>query len=129
MSDTLDVLIIDDMPELRKVLRLLLERTLRVIVREADGGLSAIESILYRAPDLIFCDLLMPEMTGLEFLAFLSRQQQLKRSKVIVLTTDDDEKTHGQVEDLHVDAFLLKPFNPDSIMQTVQRIVPKKYFL
>ncbi len=129
MNETLDVLIIDDMPELRKVLRLLIERTLRATVREADGGLSAIEAILHRVPDLIFCDLLMPEMTGLEFLAFLSRQPQLKQCKVIVLTTDDDEKTHEQADDLHVDAFLLKPFNPDSIMQTVQRIVPKEYFL
>lgn len=122
------VLIVDDMPELRRILAHFLQQTLYVDIVEADSGLTGIERFLEVQPDLVICDLTMPEMTGFEFLGFITRQREGAQTKIVVLTSEDDEQSRMQAAGLHAHAFLIKPFNPVSVLDTLRPILPPALF-
>jgi len=124
----LHVLLVDDMPEVRKVLGHFIQQTVRADIAEAADGLEAIEQVLRQAPDLLFCDLNMPGMTGFEFLGFLNRQPTKPTCPIIVLTSEEDEETRMQAIDLSVDAYLRKPFDAETVLQTLRAYVPEEYF-
>ncbi len=58
---------------------------------------------------LILLDLNMPKMNGLEFLHELRKQENLKRTPVIVLTTSDEDKDRIEAYNLNVAGYILKP--------------------
>ncbi|MEM7761929.1 MAG: response regulator [Cyanobacteria bacterium P01_G01_bin.67] len=58
---------------------------------------------------LILLDLNMPKMNGLEFLEELRKDERLKRSPVIVLTTSDEDKDRIEAYNLNVAGYILKP--------------------
>lgn len=122
------VLIVDDMPELRRILAHFLQQTLYVDIVEAGSGLSGIERFLEVQPDLVICDLTMPEMTGFEFLGFITRQREGADARIVVLTSEDDEQSRMQAAGLHAHAFLLKPFDPVSVIDTLRPILPAALF-
>lgn len=128
-SESFNILIIDDMVELRKVLGHFIKTCLHAEIVEAVDGLEAIEHILHRQPDLVFCDLNMPSMTGFEFLGFIRRQQQTITCPIIVLTSEHDEETRIQAIELSVDDYLQKPFDADAVLRTLRAYVPQEYFL
>lgn len=127
-SPSLRITVIDDMIELRKVLGHFITKTLYAEVAEAEDGLEAIERVLERAPDLIFCDLHMPRMTGFEFLGFLTRQQQQVVCPIIVLTSEEDEEARVQAAGFSVSAYLRKPFQPETVLKVLHAFVPEEHF-
>lgn len=95
------VLVVEDDPATREVIRRALERD-GWVVSEADNGRSALESLAAAAPDLVVLDLLMPEMDGFEFVAELRRSERGRRIPVVVVTAkeiteDDRARLNGQV--------------------------------
>jgi CheY-like chemotaxis protein len=95
------VLVVEDDPAAREVVRRALERD-GWIVFEADNGRSALESLKRAAPDLIVLDLMMPEMDGFEFVAELRRSESGRRIPVVVvtakeITAEDRARLNGQV--------------------------------
>jgi CheY-like chemotaxis protein len=95
------VLIVDDDPAARAVVRRVLERD-SWIVSEADNGRRALESVGRSVPDLIVLDLMMPEMDGFEFVTELRRSEAGRRIPVVVvtakeITAEDHARLNGQV--------------------------------
>jgi signal transduction histidine kinase/DNA-binding response OmpR family regulator len=95
------VLVVEDDPATREVVRRALERD-GWIVFEADNGRSALESLKHAAPDLIVLDLMMPEMDGFEFVAELRRTESGRRIPVVVvtakeITAEDRARLNGHV--------------------------------
>jgi CheY-like chemotaxis protein len=95
------VLVVEDDPATREVVRRALERD-GWIVTEADNGRSGLESLARTVPDLVVLDLMMPEMDGFEFVAELRKTEAGRRIPVVVvtakeLTAEDRERLNGQV--------------------------------
>jgi signal transduction histidine kinase/DNA-binding response OmpR family regulator len=95
------VLVVEDDPATRDVIRRALERD-GWIVFEADNGRSALESLKHAAPDLIVLDLMMPEMDGFEFVSELRRTESGRRIPVVVvtakeITAEDRARLNGHV--------------------------------
>jgi signal transduction histidine kinase/DNA-binding response OmpR family regulator len=95
------VLVVEDDPATREVVRRALERD-GWIVSEAENGRSALESLARTVPDLIVLDLMMPEMDGFEFVAELRRTESGRRIPVVVvtareITAEDRTRLNGQV--------------------------------
>jgi hypothetical protein len=82
------VLIVEDEPSLRELLRRMLERD-GYAVAEANDGRAALEHVRERAPGVILLDLMMPVMDGFEFLAELRREEAWRQIPVIVVTAKD----------------------------------------
>jgi signal transduction histidine kinase/CheY-like chemotaxis protein len=95
------VLVVEDDPATREVVRRVLERD-GWIVTEADNGRSGLASLAQATPDLVVLDLMMPEMDGFEFVAELRKTEAGRRIPVVVVTArditpEDRQRLNGQV--------------------------------
>ncbi|HEV8533515.1 MAG TPA: GAF domain-containing protein [Methylomirabilota bacterium] len=98
----LPVLVVDDDPAIRELLRRQLEGD-GYRVAEAENGRVALERLRDGAPGLIVLDLMMPEMDGFEFMEEIRRQESWNSIPVIVLTSkdvtaEDQQRLNGGVE-------------------------------
>jgi two-component system, LytTR family, response regulator len=115
MSKT--VLICEDEPLARETLRDFIgEREELVLIGEASDGAQALKMIRALSPQLVFMDIQMPEMTGLQVL------QQLTTLPAIVFTTAYDQHAVAAFELNAVD-YLLKPFSRERFDLAVQRVL------
>ena len=115
---TLRALIVDDEAIARKILREELEQFGEVtVIGEADDGMSALTSIRNLSPDLIFIDLQMPGMGGLEVIRRLPASGHLP---MVVIVTAFDQYAVQAFEAGAVD-YLLKPIGQDRLAQAIER--------
>jgi threonine synthase len=99
------IAIIEDEPDARLLLRRILQHQRRYNIFEAADGLSGIELIRTRKPDLILLDLMMPGLDGFQILDMMKADEALQQIPVIVitakdLTPEDFKLLSGQVESL-----------------------------
>jgi signal transduction histidine kinase/DNA-binding response OmpR family regulator len=96
------VLIVEDDPDIREMMRRALEQDGWVVL-EAENGKVALQKVEEKKPDLILLDLMMPEMDGFEFVTALRKNQAWSAIPVVVvtakdLTTQDRERLEGHVK-------------------------------
>ena len=114
-------LIVDDQPNIRRVVRLYLETVHKCEVIEADNGVDAIKQLLEAAVDLIITDLVMPEMTGLELVGYVRRHHSLHAIPIVMLTSQGDEVDRRKALALGVNDYLIKPFAPLSMKPVIEK--------
>jgi CheY-like chemotaxis protein len=95
------VLVVDDDPGVRSLLRRILEAEGYTVI-EAENGRAAFERIGQRTPGAILLDLMMPEMDGFEFLSALHERAAWRQIPVVIvtakdLTAEDRERLNGSV--------------------------------
>jgi CheY-like chemotaxis protein len=110
------VLIIDDSRLSRFVLRKSLSNY-NFVISEANSGLSAFEILKQGTPDLIFLDLLMPQMDGFSFLEKF-RESNID-TPVVILSADIQISTREKCKNLGATSFLNKPSSSDEIEKLV----------
>ena len=119
------ILVVDDEPQIRRVLKTLLARQ-KYSIRTAADGEEALVVIKEWPPDLIITDLRMPNMDGIE----LTRSVRKKSSvPIIVLSVRGEESTKIQALDQGADDYVTKPFNQNELLARVRaalRRVPSK---
>jgi two-component system chemotaxis response regulator CheY len=113
------VLIVDDSPTIRRMVRVALGTLPDVSFREAGNGLEAIETLVVSPPDLVVLDLNMPDMHGLEVLAFVRAREAFKTLPIVILTTRGDESSRQAAIQGGATRFLTKPFAPRELAAEV----------
>jgi two-component system, chemotaxis family, chemotaxis protein CheY len=110
-------LIVDDSKFIRQYLRQHLER-FGVVCEEAENGSLAVD-LLRRDPafDLMLSDVNMPVMNGLECVRQLRLLELAPRMKVVMVTTEADNRFINLALDFGADEFLMKPFTPQSLRE------------
>ncbi len=116
MSDIKKVLVVDDEPQITRVLRHSLTAH-RYDVRTAADGVSGLDTINDWHPDLIITDLQMPEMNGIEFCREIRKISTLP---IIVLSVRGEERTKVQALDAGADDYVTKPFGIDELLARVR---------
>jgi two-component system KDP operon response regulator KdpE len=116
MSQKQRILVVDDEPQIRRVLRTSLA-TRGYEVRVAADGESALDTFRDWPPDLVITDLSMPEMDGIEL---CRRLRQLSQLPIIVLSVKDEEKIKVQALDEGADDYVTKPFSIDELLARVR---------
>lgn len=122
MAEGKTVLVLDDSPSIRQVVRLTLSRAGYLIVEAADG-VQALEKLATEHVDLIVSDLNMPKMDGLTFIARLRELPEGKFVPVIMLTTESDDEKKLVAKNLGVQAWFVKPFEPEKLVSIVKRLI------
>jgi two-component system, chemotaxis family, chemotaxis protein CheY len=117
------ILIVDDSPTIRRMVRVSLESLPALTFREAGTGLEAIESLVVQPADLIVLDLNMPDMHGLDVLKFVRGQETFKTVPVVVLTTRGDEASREAALTAGATVFLTKPFSPTALAGDVRTLL------
>ncbi len=115
------ILVVDDDESLRDLLRLHLASA-GYTVRIAADGIAAGYEVLHSTPDLIVCDVNMPDMDGFEFVAALKSDTTLPDIPVIFLTSDEEGDHRGK--ELGAVAFLTKPVRADRLLSLVAQHLP-----
>ncbi len=115
------VLVTDDEPITRMLVKLLLERE-HFDVLEAANGEDAVEIATRERPDLMIVDLNMPRMDGYEAIARLRRDITLATLPIVVLTSEDGPGIEHRVLELGADDYILKPFDPAVLLSRVNAV-------
>jgi two-component system, OmpR family, KDP operon response regulator KdpE len=108
----LKVLIVDDEPPIRKLLRMGLS-TQGYEILDAPNGRTALE-LLAQKPDLVILDLGLPDMQGLELLTLI--RARLEGVPIVVLSSRDDEAGKVDALDRGADDYVTKPFGMDELL-------------
>ncbi|MGB8510626.1 MAG: response regulator transcription factor [Pyrinomonadaceae bacterium] len=116
MGDKQRILIVDDEPQITRVLRRSLT-THGFDVRVASDGESALQTFGDWSPDLVITDLSMPNMDGLELCRNLRAVSQLP---IIVLSVRGEERTKVQALDAGADDYVTKPFGMDELLARIR---------
>lgn len=114
------VLIVDDSPMIHNMLRKTLEVNGFVVCGDASNGREGVELYKIEKPDIVFMDVTMPIMDGLEALVAIRAFDS--QAKVIMLTAMGDEEIVAQAETGGASAFLKKPFNDFKIISAISKI-------
>lgn len=116
MSEPQKVLVVDDEPQITRVLRHSLTAH-RYDVRTAADGLSALDTFRDWHPDLIITDLQMPEMDGIELCYEIRKVSKLP---IIILSVKGEERTKVAALDAGADDYVTKPFGIDELLARVR---------
>ena len=120
------VLIADDDPDLRQLVRLNLETTQCDII-EANNGAQTLELLLIQRPDLIVLDVMMPELTGWEVLRYIRTHDDkyLADTGVLMLTGIGESLNELSSPMYGADDYIDKPFKGQELLFKVRRVLSK----
>ncbi|MDP9181543.1 MAG: response regulator [Actinomycetota bacterium] len=116
------VLVVDDTPALRVLMRAVLEGTGFDVVGEAGDGLSGVTLATELRPDLVLLDLAMPVMDGLEALPRL--KAELPDCKVVIVSGFERRAMEAQVVEAGADAYVQKGLPPQAMLAVLESIFP-----
>jgi DNA-binding NarL/FixJ family response regulator len=128
MSAKIKVLIVDDHPLFRRGLRQVVEGDARFeLVGEAGDGLTALQFIQEKKPDVAALDVSLPGLSGLE----IARKLQAKKTstRVIILTMYKEEETFNRAMDLGVKGFVLKENAVEDILNGIVAVANGEHYL
>jgi DNA-binding response OmpR family regulator len=116
------ILVVDDEPRVRKVVRSVLEADGYTVTEASDGpaALLLLNSVNGpRGPHLVVLDVMMPGIDGVE----VCRQINHGRTKVVMLTARDDAETRTAAEEAGADRYLTKPFSAVELLDAVRELL------
>lgn len=116
------VLVVDDEPDVLLLCRLNLEQRGHEVL-EAPNGQVALELARERLPDIVILDLMLPGIDGYEVMRTLRADPDTADLRVLVLTAKSLRADRERSQDLGAAAFLTKPFLPDDLVATVDRVL------
>ncbi|AYC34895.1 response regulator [Pseudomonas cavernae] len=120
------VLVVDDAPFIRD----LVKKSLRshfpgILIDEAVNGRKAQQLLGRQAFDLILCDWEMPEMSGLELLAWCRQQDSLQTTPFFMVTSRGDKDNVVQAIQAGVSVYIGKPFSNDQLITKVKKALSR----
>ena len=117
------ILVVDDSPTIRRMVRAALGPMGEVRFAEAGSGLRAIEILGMEPVQMVVLDLNMPDMHGLDVIRFLRAHDRYRELPVIVLTTRGDETSRQMALDAGASFYLTKPFVPNTLLSSVRDLL------
>ena len=114
----LKVLVVDDSNTIRRSAEIFLKQGGYEVVL-AEDGFDALSKVNDHAPDVIFCDILMPRLDGYQTCAIIKRNPKFTNTPVIMLSSKDGlfDKARGRM--VGSQDYLTKPFTKDQLLQAV----------
>lgn len=109
------ILIVDDEPDLRFMMRRILEGA-GYSISEARHGASGLKSVKVTRPDLVITDVMMPTMDGLEFIEHLRSDKETATIPILAVSANSELATAA-------DAVLAKPFLPPELVGLAERLI------
>jgi response regulator RpfG family c-di-GMP phosphodiesterase len=122
------ILVVDDSKTIRNLVTEELEKA-GFQVMTADNGKYALKLIKIKIPDLILSDINMPEMDGIEFCKSVKRDPELSGIPFIFMSSNDDRSIMRRMLQLGASAYLVKPFNLEQLVITVEKLLSDHFLL
>ena len=119
------VLVIDDSEVIRQLITINLELEGFEVVTAVDGQ-DALDKIHDVQPDVITIDVKMPRLDGLDTVALLRADPRTAGLKIAMVTASAQEVDLRRGETAGVDAYVTKPFDPESLVRTIRDLIALK---
>lgn len=119
------ILIVDDSSTMRKIVM----RTLRQAgydgadVLEAGDGVEGLAALDQGPVDLIFSDVNMPNMGGLDFLKALRERDECEDTPVVMVTTEGGQSAMSEAVELGANGYVVKPFTADKLREVLEEVL------
>ena len=119
------ILIVDDEPHIR----MLIEQTLEELEDEgvefltAENGEIALDIIQKENPQLVFLDVMMPKMNGMEVCRKVKKELQLTDVFIVLLTAKGQELDRQKGHEVGADIYMTKPFDPEAILNKAKEVL------
>ena len=117
-----NILVVEDEPDIREMLRFTLERA-GYSVEEAADGESALDYLRNKIPHLILVDWMMPGMSGVDLVKRIRADETIKDLPVVMLTARGDEADKLASFERGVDDYITKPFSPKELHARIKAIL------
>jgi len=115
------ILVTDDLPSARRILKSLLQRLGFSLIEEAPSGKVALERLQVDHFDVVISDWEMPDMTGIELLHAIRASEELKSLPVIMVTSSASREAVVASLEAGVTSYILKPFNHESLLAALNQ--------
>src|SRR5204863_8940091 len=119
------ILIVDDSPTIRRMVKTSLASLPGAMFEEAGSGLQAIEALAVSSIQMMVLDLNMPDMHGLDVIRFVRSHDQYKDLPVMVLTTRGDEMSRDAAMEAGASGYMTKPFSPAALASAVREMLDR----
>ena len=116
-------LIVDDSSAVRAFVRASLENADFARVEEAATGFEALRLLATHAFDVVIVDVNMPDINGLELLAFMKKSPRQQGARKILISTQVDGADSKRGTELGADAFLKKPFEVGELRELIRDLL------
>lgn len=122
---TKKLLIVDDEAHIR----MLIEQTLEELEDEgvefltAENGEQALEIIQAESPQLVFLDVMMPKMNGMEVCRRVKKELSLDQTYIVLLTAKGQELDRLKGQEVGADVYMTKPFDPEVILSKAKEVL------
>lgn len=116
-------LIVDDSNAVRAFVRAALEDAGFSRVQEAETGFEALQLLASNTYDVVIVDVNMPDINGLELLAFMKKSPRQQGARRILISTRVDGSDAERGAELGADAFLEKPFEVDELRDLIRGLL------
>ncbi len=127
MGDAMDqrkILIADDNENIREALTYLLEDEGYKLALARDGA-DTLKKVREFRPDILFLDIMMPEMNGYEVCRVVKNDPEIKNTYVIMLTAKGQVAEQERGKEVGADEYIVKPFSPMEILSKIKNILDK----
>ncbi len=121
----LHALIVDDSAAVRAFVRASLEDHGFARVQEAETGFDALRLLASNTFDVVIVDVNMPDINGLELLAFMKKSPRQQGTRKILISTRVDGPDAQRGDELGADAFLSKPFEVDELRDLIRSLMDR----
>ncbi len=120
------VVIVEDFEMTRTLLKIILRGDEFEVVGEAGDGLEGVQLCQQLQPDMVFIDVIMPKLNGLDALPEI--RALLPHATIIMVTGNEDEDVVSKAMRSGANAYIVKPFNSASVLETMQ-VARQKFIL
>jgi len=126
MGIQIKILIVDDHPVTRKMLRQILKQLSFDDIREAVDGDMAMEILGDEDINLMFTDLNMPKVTGMELIQKIREKAEHRELPVIVVSGEGDYDMVLKAMQTGADSFIVKPFAPKTVIEKIAQVLSRR---
>ncbi len=129
LDPTTRILVVDDVPLMRRMTCSFLSKMGIKEVREAKDGKTALEALKQDRADLVITDWKMPEMNGLDLLREMRSDEALREIPMLLMTATDDKGDLTEALKRGVSDYIAKPFDSKSLEAKIRKVLHETGYL
>ncbi len=117
------ILIVDDQPEIRELVKITLQNENYAII-EASNGREAVDKIKKEKPNLVLLDIMLPEdIDGFEVCSQIKNDNNLKNIFIVMLSSHGSKEDIKKGKSVGADDYFIKPFSPLQLIEKVEDLL------